>query len=362
MPPEEIAPEYDVVIVGSGPAGCTAARYLSDRFKVLMIDRSVIPRSKPCGGLLVEESQQFIKLLEPLEFIFSKPKKVKLKLVDWDNDIEIDVEREYTNVIRNKFDYWLLQLINERVDVHAKTDLLDFFERKDGLNLVISRDNQTKIVKTTYLIGADGPGSIVRKHMSNKPIRTYVAIQESIKSDLNSHAYFVYDQEITDFYSWVIPKGDKLVVGSALAMNNGSIRDKWDLLKKKLEKKYGLKGDYRDRESCLLVRPSSVEDIILGRDNVLLAGEAAGLISPSTSEGISFALRSGRFCAHAINNAKDVGEYYKSLCKPLVDEIADKVLKSNALSDVKRRKKVLENWHAISEPKGHEKAVELWGK
>jgi geranylgeranyl diphosphate/geranylgeranyl-bacteriochlorophyllide a reductase len=362
MPPYDISPEYDIVIVGAGPAGCTAARYLSDKFSVLMIDKASFPRNKPCGGLLVEESQTFIKPLEPLDFIFPKPKKLKLELVDWGNGLKVEIDRDYVNVIRHKFDYWLMQLVGDKVAFMDKTELSDFILRDGGMNLVLNRDNKTHIVKARYLIGADGAGSTVRKKISPKPIRTYVAIQETVDFELNSHAYFIYDDEITDFYSWAIPKNGKLVIGSALRMNNGSIREKFDLLKAKLARNMGIEGQYDNKESCLLVRPETVEDIILGKGNILLAGEAAGLISPSTSEGISFALRSGKLAAHALNGMKDVLAEYTGLCSPLVEEISDRLLKSSALSERKSRKSVMERWHALSEPLGQQKAAELWSK
>jgi len=360
--PNDIQQDYDVVIAGAGPAGCTTARYLSTKFNTLLIDRAEFPRDKPCGGLLVKESQHFIKQLEPLDFIFSKPKKLNLRLLDWDNNVEVDVKREYVNILRNKFDYWLLQLVENGVNFSPKTELLDFYERKDGLNVVVGKDNKTKLIKAKYLVGADGAASLVRKRLSPNRMRAYVAIQESVKVEFNTHAYFIYDKAITDFYSWIIPKGDVVTVGSALPMANGNIRDRFEFLKKKIAKNLQLEGDYTDRESCLILRPESTRDINLGKNHVLLAGEAAGLISPSTGEGISFALRSGYLCARAINNLKDVHAEYEKSCGPLINEISNKLIKSDALSDIKTLKKVLEKWTTLSEPDGRGKALEIWAK
>lgn len=353
---------YDIVIVGAGPAGCTVARYLSDKFKILLVDKAEFPRDKPCGGLLVQESQHFIKQLEPLEFIFSKPKKLKLRLMDWDGDKECKVDREYLNVVREKFDHWILELIGNNVTFWPKTELVDFYEKGDGVKIVVNKDNKTQVIKTRYLIGADGAASTVRKRMSTKEIRTYVAIQESVPAHIDSESYFIFDDSITNFYSWVIPKGDHVVVGGAFPMLSGNIRERFDLLKKKLAKKLDLVGEYEERESCLILRPESTDDITLGKKNILLVGEAAGLISPSTGEGISFALRSGYLCAHALNGMKNVYGNYEKLCKPLLEEISDKLLKSEALSDVKRREKVIKRWEALSQPNAQKVAKELWAK
>jgi geranylgeranyl reductase len=362
MQPEELQQEYDVVIVGAGPGGCTAARYLSDKFSVLVIDSSPLPREKPCGGLLVEESQSFIKQLEPLEFVFAKPKKVKLTLADWENDEEVEVEREYVNVVRSKFDYWMVGLVENGVKFMGEARLVDFFDKPDHVTLLVAAGGKTYVIKARYLIGADGASSIIRRKLYPKQTRTYVAIQESVECEFDSHSYFIYDSDITDFYSWVIPKGSHVVVGSAMQMDGGDIRKKFSLLKRRLKSKMGIEGEYTQRESCLILRPETLEDVFLGRGHVLMVGEAAGLISPSTAEGISFALRSGKMCAHAINKMKDVLKDYKTVCQPLVDEVSDKLIKSEALSDPDTRKKVLERWHALSEPDGSKKAIELWAK
>jgi len=354
--------EYDVVIVGAGPAGCTVARYLSDKFNVLLIDRVSFPRDKPCGGLLVKESQYFIKQLEPLDFIFSKPKILELRLMDWDNDKDVKVEREYVNIHRDKFDYWLLQMVNEKVQVMPESELIEFYEKRNGINVVINSNGKAHIIKTKYLIGADGAASTVRKRITNIRNRTYVAIQETVKANINTDSYFIYDSDITDFYSWVIPKGDSVIVGSALPVDNGSVREKFELLKKKLAKNMGINGKYGERESCLILRPKTIDNICLGKNNVLLVGESAGLISPSTGEGISFALRSGYLCAHAINEVKNVYKEYEKLCKPLIDEISDKIIKSDAISDIKSREKVLSQWEVLSEPNVHLVAKQLWAK
>jgi flavin-dependent dehydrogenase len=73
-----------------------------------------------------------------------------------------------------------------------------------------------------------------------------------------------------------------------------------------------------------------------------LVGEAAGLISPSTGEGISFALRSGEECARALNtNITDALQEYIRLCKPLVSEIVSKMGKAEGLSNQKTRANML---------------------
>ena len=246
--------------------------------------------------------------------------------------------RKLLNVSRISFDYWLLKLSEKDVDFSPETKFLSYEEKKNSLNLLIERNNKKKIIKTRYLIGADGAMSTVRNSIRKKPISYYFAIQEFIKFDrsIGNNALFIYDNQITDFYSWVIPKGMNLVIGSTLKRND--IEKQFRLFKTKLRDKLGIHGPVSKKEIAIINRVRSKNDILLGRNNVLLTGEAAGLISPSTGEGVSFAIRSGLNCATAIkeNFSKALSEY-KSLCQPMISEMDEKLKKAELLSSSTKR-------------------------
>ncbi|MEM5798986.1 MAG: colicin M resistance protein CbrA, partial [Candidatus Aenigmatarchaeota archaeon] len=92
------------------------------------------------------------------------------------------------------------------------------------------------------------------------------------------------------------------------------------------------------------LRPQSSLDCTLGKGRVLLVGEAAGLVSPASGEGISFALRSGYNCAKALNaNFKNGLIEYKKLCQNLLDEIETKIKRAKILSNPIKRLALLKN-------------------
>jgi flavin-dependent dehydrogenase len=73
----------------------------------------------------------------------------------------------------------------------------------------------------------------------------------------------------------------------------------------------------------------------------LLCGEAACLISPSSAEGISYAIRSAKYCADALNTSfKDALPEYKKNCKPLLERLLRKFEKSDMIKDKSKRKKL----------------------
>src|SRR3989338_8444796 len=333
---------YDVVIVGAGPGGCILAKTLSKDCKTLLIDWSRIPRDKPCGGLLVEESKEFAKKLNMPDDVLSSQKTVNMKYIDWDNNLEKTKKRDFFNVSRKDFDHWLLKMAKNSCKVSSNTKFIDFYENPENINVLVEKYSRKRIIKTKYLIGADGALSFIRRRLAHKDMRYYFAIQEWIKNPQLEDFVFILDNEVTDFYSWLISKGEYLIVGSAIQRQT-NLNQRFETFKKKLKEKMNMEGRNVIREGSIIARPASINDIILCNEKIMLVGEAAGLISPSTGEGISFAMRSGEACAKAINESFDnASARYGELCEPLVEEIKDKIKKANILGIPEKRKEFME--------------------
>jgi flavin-dependent dehydrogenase len=334
---------YDVVIVGAGPAGCTVARYLSKNYRILLIDRLKFPRKKSCGGILVEESINFLKKLNIPGSLFSVPRYVDLKLLDWDNNIEIDTKRNFWNISRIAFDSWMLDLVDKDVQILEETRFVNLKRNPNDIKILIKRNGKKFVIRTKSVVGADGAPSTIREEILQNKTTYYITIQNWIKnsSKSNNFIFFIYNKNITDFYSWVIPKEDHLIIGSAAT---NKIEEKIHLLMMGIKKKLNITGESLKKEYAMILRPRSEMDIALGSGKILLAGEAAGLISPSTGEGISFALRSGFACAQALNtNFNNPLPEYQNLCLPLILEIKEKIKKSKILSNPQKRMKMFQN-------------------
>ena len=84
--------------------------------------------------------------------------------------------------------------------------------------------------------------------------------------------------------------------------------------------------------SAPLRRPASARDFLLGTDTLLCVGEAAGLISASSAEGISYALRSGAACAAALRRGSDgAAARYRLAAAPIVMDALGKVGKARLI-------------------------------
>ncbi len=331
---------YDIVIVGAGPAGATLARLLGKKLNILIIDKrqlldmnSTCNSEKSCGGLIAPDAQKMLAkfgLGIPQEILVG-PQLFTVRTIDIQNNIEQYYQRHYINVNREKFDKWLVSLIPPEVTAMFGAVLKSFEKVNDTIKVQYTQQGKERTIYTKLLVGADGAFSTVRRKLSlDSPTpKTYITIQEYYKMD-SSLPYFssIFDEDITDFYSWTIPKDDLLILGTAV-MPKDQPYEKFKMLKKKLISRGFEFGPCVKRTGSYLLRPEKLEQIYLGNENVALIGEAAGWISPSSAEGLSYSFRSAYALANAIQRRPDhiIAEYDKNTYKLRVN-IKLKQLKS----------------------------------
>lgn len=302
---------YDVVIVGAGPAGSTLARMLNKKLKVLLIDKRELnnnklnDKGKCCGGLLAPDAQNMLAQLGlsiPRE-VLTGPQMFSVKSIDFDNGIERYYQRHYININREKFDKWLVSLIPETVELSFNSLFKSYQVIDDCIEVNLKNKEGNYTIRTKILVGADGAISRVRKQAFEDEIvpTKYVSIQEWYKTNHEMPYYTsIFDKEITDFYSWMIQKEDYLLIGSAIPIND-DVNEKFKLLVNKLRKHGFIIGEAHKRTGTLIMRTRALNQINTVKNKVALIGEAAGFISPSSAEGISYALKSGSLLAKCIN-------------------------------------------------------------
>jgi geranylgeranyl reductase len=293
---------YDVIVVGGGPCGATAANDLAlSGCTVAFLDRD--GRIKPCGGAIPPRfitdftipSTQIVAQITTARMVSPTGRKV-----------DIPIENGFVGMVdREHFDEFLRQ----RAVLSGATRLTGTYLRierdADGTHVVYRDKASGKEVRqhTRLVIGADGARSVVAKTEvpGGEKIPYVIAYHEIVKAPAKSAAYdptrcdVIYDGKISpDFYGWVFPHGDQASIGMGTGIDGIDLKR----ATADLRAAAGLSGceTIRREGAPIPLRPMDRWDN--GRD-VVLAGDAAGVVAPSSGEGIYYAMVGGRVAATA---------------------------------------------------------------
>ncbi|MDB0053046.1 geranylgeranyl diphosphate reductase [Ascidiaceihabitans sp.] len=301
---------YDVVVIGGGPSGATAANDLAlSGFRVAMIDRA--GRIKPCGGAVPPRAISDFDI--PDDQLIAKVNTARM-VSPTGRRVDIPIENGFVGMVdRKDFDPFL----RERAISNGVTSLTGTFrsiERRGDNPTVIYRDKKTgkdKSIRTRMIIGADGARSNVAKAEvpGGEKINYVIAYHEIIEAPAKSASYdplrcdVIYDGKISpDFYGWVFPHGASCSVGMGTGVDGVDLKQ----ATADLRAASGLTDckTLRREGAPIPLRPMDKWDNGL---DVVLAGDAAGVVAPSSGEGIYYAMMGGRLAATAVSSTLTSG-------------------------------------------------------
>ncbi len=308
---------FDAVVVGGGPAGATAATELARGGRsVLLLDRD--GRIKPCGGAIPPQLMRDFDIPESL--LTARITSARM-VAPSDRRVDMPINGGFVGMVkRDIFDEWLRQRA-ELSGAERRAGTVHHLSR-DGHGTAVVHYNPpsgaggpvaSRTVRARCVIGADGAVSTVaRKCLPNvRPMRYVTAYHEIIAAPGPAHGDYdptrcdvFYQGAISpDFYGWVFPHGDTVSVGVGTALNGYSLRQEVG----RLRESAGLQDvETIRREGALIpLRPLPRWD---DGHNVILAGDAAGVVAPASGEGIFYAMASGRFAAQAATEYCTTGD------------------------------------------------------
>ena len=311
--------EWDVAVIGAGPAGLAAASAAAAAgARTIVLERAEHPRYKTCGGGLIGASRAAAGRL------IDVPARDDITSVT----VTLRGGQEYTRshgepllamVVREEFDAALLKRaegsgaqVRQRAQVRS-------VDQGDGRATARLADGTE--VTARVIVGADGSSGITARHVGAEfdqvdlGLEQEIAVPEAVAGRWRGRVLLDWGK-IPASYGWVFPKRDRLTVGVIAARGQGEATKAY---LREFVGRLGLSGFEVVQDSGHLTR-CRADNSPLRKGQVIVAGDAAGLLDPWTREGISFALRSGALAGqHAAKG--DLDGYVAALNATLVPDM-----------------------------------------
>ena len=288
---------YKTIIIGAGPAGLIAGKYLHD---VLILDKKEeIGKPVQCGEGISKNALMMQGIKPNDDWICCKIHKVERIIPNGKT-----VGRFYKDSIgyvidREKFEKHLTRDIKAEIRLNVKIIDLRF---KGNLWEVITESGE--VFKAECIIGADGPSSIVRRKVfsENQEKMKFISTIEyliELENEINTEkiSFFLDNEKYNSGYAWIFPKSKNTANIGACGQGNFS-KEFERFLEEVVKKKYSNYNILENRSGNIPI--ANVSQCKVYRNKVFLVGDATGLADPIFKGGISQAMMSGKIAAECI--------------------------------------------------------------
>jgi menaquinone-9 beta-reductase len=317
---------FNVLIVGAGPAGSSAATFLARRgLQVTLLERARFPRDKVCGDGCTPRTVMMLGRLGLSELRESAGAPVNRLYATSPGGVVLDAEipshifgGEACSIPRAVLDERLVQnavRAGARLREGVQVESIDF--APEGVTVACRGGAR---LRADVVLGCDGSPSVVRRALGAPPFPPHHsafavrAYYEKVSLSRPSSFGIFWERELLPAYGWVFPlPGGRANVG--LGMRTDKLARSEAKLPELLERFCALPRIAAELRGAVRVGKVSGHHLPFGSfarhlvfDRALLLGDAAGFINPLTGEGIEFALESGQFAAEALAAAAERGD------------------------------------------------------
>ena len=318
---------FDVIVVGAGPAGSTAAKLLGEAgVSTLLLDKSAFPRDKPCGGGI---SARVLRRFPYLESALAQIPVNRVNKVYLESPAGFSVDYQsadplYLMIRRCEFDNLLFSLARRQVEFHGPALVRKLDWRSDSATVTADVDGQTKEYRGRLVLGCDGANSVVARAAGLRSGAAHAGyaidmMEETPYDELNfqerDRIYIYYRIRSHYGYGYVFPKVSHVNVGVGFKLDyylsqlRGGHYRHHQAFVNGLAAQQLIQGASNPSNFRAFPLPISGP---LGRtytDRVLLSGDAGGFVNALTAEGIYYAMVSGEHAARTAIRALKAGDF-----------------------------------------------------
>ena len=360
---------YDIIIVGAGPAGTSAALYASRLgLKTIILDKNSFPRDKICGDALSGKSVKYMRELDILDDVpnlkgstirritFGSPahKQFDIHLSNPQNTGNI---KEGYVIPREIFDNFLFEKAKNITEIRENFNVTDLLYENDKIIGVKGTQNKEKNeIYAPIILGCDGAKSTIARKLgfhTEDQDNTAIAIRcyyEGVKG-LTDQIELHFVDEVLPGYFWLFPAGENIAnigIGLSKKQAKKDERKLTEILNDVTKSNY-----FKDRfsDAKQLENPKGWS-LPLGRierpnhgNGFMLLGDAAGLVDPFTGEGIGNAMASAKFAVEVAQKALKENDFSKKMLstyhKLVWDELGSELRTSTKLQNLSNYRMLL---------------------
>ncbi len=317
---------YDVIVIGLGPAGSSAARALARRgLRVLALEKQKMPRPKTCGGCLSAKIRSLLDE-DAIEVVEAEITRV---ILTFRGQSEIVVESDSPiayMVMRDRFDHYLAQKAAAAgAEIHDGEPVKSIRRENDHFDVITEKSRY----RCRFVVGADGVNGVSRRALGYPPPRHLAVALEGeaqIVPEKFNQMQGTVRLDIGDIphgYGWIFPKKDHWSLGvGTVKKPQGHPKELYRIFIHHQHVEDAIEQEERRgfRIPLYSEDPGPIAD-----EGSLLVGDAAALVDPFLGEGVYYAIRSGNIAGEVIHRAwvsgdRNLSEYQKRIAAEMYPE------------------------------------------